>query len=182
MQNTKSFNVPFTSVLPPITDIAARNKAFDALEPEQQRREIAYEALHLVMSNKVGCDITGYWDENLSVIASRCQTPEQLQLKLLNELPKCDVCERGLMMLAQIRLSNTLHPNDSSLSDGSEENIKGFEYGDFRRMENEYENSAFELPFYEHTLEKMMNICCNVIANGNFVVTDRNNYLELWRN
>lgn len=84
------------------------------------------------------------------------------------------------MMLSQIRLGNEIHPDDDSKMDGSRKNLKGFNMIAFNEMEEEYEANTFSHPYNNNTLQKMANICCNVISNGNFNPKDRADYLKGW--
>lgn len=182
--------IPYTSILIGITDIETRNKAFNALDKETQRREIALDSLQLVLTSQVYAHNAGYWDDHLYAIKE--PDSKLFQNILINKLPECRVCQRGLMMLSQIRLGNELASNDSSIYCGNNDNIKGFSIDDFEGMESEYEGETIDmldeddnnidnsLPFKKHSWQKLANICCNVIANGNFVINDENDYLQIW--
>lgn len=76
---------------------------------------------------------------------------------------------------------NNVKPGDNCKDDGSRRNIKGFTYQGFLNMETEYESSSFRQPYENNTIEKMVNICCNVIANGNFKSSDKTDYLTKWK-
>jgi len=81
------------------------------------------------------------------------------------------------MMLSQIRLGNSIASNDLKREKGSLGNIKGFSLKDFFLMEREYEHSSFKHPYFANTQEKLANICCNILANGNFDIHDDTDYL-----
>lgn len=182
--------IPYTSILIGINDIETRNKAFNALDKETQRKEIALDSLQLVLTSQVSANDGGYWDGSLYAIKE--PNSKLYQQILINKLPKCEVCQRGLMMLSQIRLGNELASNDISVYCGNDDNIKGFSIDDFQNMEaefegdtqNHYDDEGFRidqsLPYEQHSWQKLANICCNVIANGNFVIDDENDYLQIW--
>lgn len=173
--------IPFKSKLKAFRNIQNRNKAFNKLSKKEQRQEIAYDALMLVVNRKIIPHTGDYWDYKFNNITAK--TPEKFQEKLLKVPRGCQVCQRGLCMLSQIRLSNTLSPDEYQVNQGRTAILKGFTMRSFHAMEN-----AFELwnkrGVYQHTSlntkERSANICCNVIANGDFEKKDKTNYLVLW--
>ena len=172
-------NITYKSVLTEFTDIKERNVAFNNLDEQSQRLEIAWDALQLVLNDKVRAADGSYWGYTLSskTINLNAEDTQNYLLKKLNRIT-CTVCQRGLMMVSQIRLGNELcHDNDSRLDSGTEDNIKGFSLDDFEAMEQEYECNLFEHPYNVRTDEKLANICCNVLVNGNFNTKDRTDYL-----
>ena len=172
-------NITYKSVLTEFTNIKERNVAFNNLDEQSQRLEIAWDALQLVLNKKVSAADGAYWGYNLTTNTVNLNAKDT-QNYLLNKLNRnnCSVCQRGLMMVSQIRLGNELcHDNDSRIISGSETNIKGFSLDDFEAMEQEYEGYVFEHPYDVRTEEKLANICCNVLVNGNFNTKDTTDYL-----
>lgn len=168
--------INYKSVLANIKNIGKRNKVFNSLDKQSQRLEIAWEALQLSLMPIVlpsnGC----YWSDPLIAIHGDSKT---LQKILVTKLPPCQVCERGLIMLAQIRLGNDIDSDDNSRDDGSSKNLKGFPLASMMEMESEYESSFYDHPYYRHSKEKMANICCNILVNGNFKTKDKTDYLKV---
>ncbi len=169
--------IDYKSKLVRFTNIDNRNKAFNLLSKEDQRREIAWDCLGLILKKKIKAAKGKYWSNNLSQKVDKCKNPPQLQAMVLN-VPKCEVCARGGMMLSQIRLSNTLSPHGSEIYKGNKSNIKGFSFKVFEDMEREYEYSYYYHPYGSRTTQKLANICCNIIKNGNFKPTDLTDYLK----
>lgn len=169
-------NIEFKSVLQPIKDIKARNQAFRELTDEGKRLEIAWEALQLVLSDKIHPAVGCYWSNNLWEIEA--PTAHGFQQKLINKLPKCEVCQRGLIMLSTIRIGNSVSSDDWGRDEGHRHNISGFDMEDMKDMEKEYEHGYFEHPYETHTKEKLANICCNILVNGNFNTDDKTDYLS----
>lgn len=178
-QKSQVDKIPFTSKLAGLT-ISKRNKAFNNMTPEEQRREIAYDGLLLVITGQAQASHGAYWSSSLDRVADRTETSAELQKALCNKLPKCEVCQRGLFMLSQIRLGNSVDPDDRNKDDGNEEIVKGFSMEDFRDAEREYEHTMYRNAFKNNTNGKLANICCNVIANGNYKKSDRKNYVKKW--
>lgn len=171
--------IPFKSKLSKYKNILNKNKAFDALTNKEKRQEIAFDGLKLILLKKVSHSTNFiYWSTNLFEIEKK--TSLEFQNKLLNDLPKCQVCQRGLAMLSQIRLSNSISSTDFFRYDGNQYNIKGFTLKDFHKMENEYENNLYKHPYQFKTNHKLANISCNIIKNGNFHMSDKIDYLKLW--
>lgn len=167
------------SVLQNIKDIEERNKVFHSLSDEDKRKEIAYDLYLLVKNEKVDGSEGMYWSNDLLNI--KAKNKEEFQLKLNDSLPECSVCARGGMMLSRIRLGNTFSCNDPGRSGGNstfhDANLVSFSLYSFRKMELEYECSEFSHPYEENSREKLMNICLNVINNGDFNELDTTNYL-----
>ena len=169
----------FRSQLESIKDLEQRNKVFDVLSDEKKRREIAFDCLQLTLALKVtGSDYRNsapYWGNELNSINTK--TPREFQEILVNELPECEVCVRGGLMLSQIRLGNNISTDDDFRNDGNERNIRGFSLEKFITMEEEYEQEVYGHPYKMKTTEKLQNICLNVIANGDFDQEDKTDYL-----
>ena len=175
----KKPNIRFKSVLDPIKSISKRNKAFNELSDEGKRLEIAWDALKLVEAGRIKASYGYYWDDKLHDIAKSSDTSEEFQKKLnvQENIESCSVCARGSIMLSLIRLGNSVDPSDSWVSEGDDNNIKGFSMDSMYNMENGYENSRFYHPYKCNTEEKLMNILCNVLINGDFNPKDKNDYL-----
>lgn len=173
----------YTSVLKKFKNISERNEAFNMLDKQSQRLEIAWDALNLVTDGMLRASSGSYWHGKINGLAREGSlSPEAFQQELLNPetLSGCFVCQRGLLMVSQIRLSNGLAPSNE-VRMGRESSIKGFSYDDFLCMENEYELSKYGHPYKTNTNEKLANICCNVLINGNFDPEDNTNYLRIER-
>lgn len=171
-------NITFESVLAKIPNIEERNQVFNKMNMQSKRLEIAWDCLQLIISGKIVGSLGWYWDDDLFNIRRSCTNAKQFQHRLLNiNEPKCEVCARGGMMLSQIRLGNLLHPNTKYIPQGDEAIIKGFTIQDFRNMEGEYERNKYNHPYENNTTEKLANICCNILVNGNFRARDKTNYL-----
>lgn len=175
-------NIPFESKLN-IKDVNKRNKAFAILNDEEKRREIAYELLNLiVVEKKVEASNSRFWGDSLENINNFAKTSKELQNGFL-ALPYCEVCAKGGMMLAQIRLGNDVKPVKGISAGYYFEDFaayQGFSRPNWDALEDEYERSLFYLPYGSNTEEKLVNICCNIIFNGNFSTRDNNDYLKLW--
>lgn len=182
MRNRQIERIPFRSELVKYRNIETRNGVFNKLKNEAKRKEIAYDALKLVLNEQVQASFGCYWGGKLSNIRGKSIDSKDLQKKLIDLPKRCTVCQRGLMMVSQIRLSNNLHPQQSPhIIDGNEDNIKGFSLSKFEEMENEYECREYDHPYISNSNQKLANICCNVIANGNFNRFDKTDYLKQWK-
>lgn len=178
----KTIDLNFKSKLSRFKNIENRNKAFDALSAKDKRKEIAWDALQMILSEQIKGSYGCYWNSPFHDVLNTTTTSKELQQRLLELNYKendCKVCARGAMMLSQIRLGNSVKPSHPSATDGSSTTIKGFSIQSFQAMEAEYERSVFEHPYRFNTTEKLANICCNIIVNGNFKVNDTKNYLIL---
>lgn len=172
-------NIDYVSVLDDIEDIKERNKAFDALDDQSKRLEIAWDALKLIDKRLISGSWGSYWSYDLRVLSHECRTSKQFQKELNknSNIEGCSVCARGAVMLSLIRLGNNIKPTDQFAYDGNEGNIKGFSMKSMEQMESEYECSKFLHPYNTNTDEKLMNILCNVLVNGDFNPKDKTNYL-----
>ena len=177
MKNLKKPNITFKSLLQPIKDIEERNKYFDYLSDEGKRLEIAWDQLQLIQRRKVKAigNQIGYWNDGLK-FKTRSLTSKELQEHLL-KIEKCEVCARGRIMMSQIRLGNHISGDDVDRIKGCNDNLKGFSIHDMRIIEEEYERSDYDHPYESGTTEKLMNILCNILVNGNFNILDQTDYL-----
>jgi len=126
-----------------IKDIKERNKAFEALSDEDKRKEIVFDSLKLILEERklrATESATGYWNFGASSLVENYNSSEQLQNALLNlNIPNCEVCARGAVMLSQIRLGNSLCANDNGITDGESGAVRGFNMLSMRLMELVYE-------------------------------------------
>jgi len=166
--------IQFKSQLQNIKDLEERNKLFESLSDEDKRKEIAWDSLMLIMQKIVTGSEGIYWGPELYKI--KANNSKQFQ-QILQQPPTCEVCARGSMMLSQIRLGNNISSNDAVRRCGNSDNIKGFNLDNFVKMECEFERGHSNHPYDVNTTEKLANICCNVIENGNFNTEDQTDYL-----
>lgn len=170
--------IKYKSLLANIKDIGERNKAFNALTKEEQRLEIAWDALQLVITDKVKASTGCYWNWKLNDIVDGSKNAKEFQNNLLNNLPEgCLVCARGALTLSRIRLGNKVKPDDNFDNSGYN-NVKGFTLEDYQKAEKEYEWSYYSHPYNNNTNQKLANILCNILVNGNFNTEDRTDYLK----
>lgn len=172
-------NIEYVSVLDHIKSIEERNKAFDALDKQSKRLEIAWDALKLLTRKVITPSHGHYWGVKLENIQSESlhSTEFQQRLNKPSSFKGCSVCARGAIMLSLIRIGNNISPNDYAVDRGHDNNIKGFSMESMRRMECEYENCEYDHPYRNNTKEKLMNILCNVLVNGDFNPKDKTDYL-----
>jgi len=169
--------ITYKSVLNNLT-LKNRNKAFNKLNDKTQRLEIAWDALNLVLNGSIKPNTNTYWSKDLKNIKGDSKMLQKtLNSKKFYKENSCEVCQRGLMMVSQIRLGNSIDSEDIYKNDGHKNNIKGFSIKSFTKMEEEYENCNFNHPYFDKTKEKLANICCNIIVNGDFNIKDRTDYL-----
>lgn len=175
--------IPFKSKLTKKT-IELNNEAFEKFSKTQQRKEIAYDALMLIVKGIATTLSGGYWGEDLHNIkdASLSSSAFQCNLLKIDEKTNCSVCQKGLMMLSQIRLSNSLHPADSGITNGSHKGRKGFSENAFDQMEEDFEgwSRAINTTYKPGSSKLQANICCNVIANGDYKPKDETDYIKKW--
>jgi len=185
--------VPYKSVLSRYTNIKNRNKAFHKLDDETMRKEIAYDALILTLRGEISASQGYYWGTKLSAIIrdNRQKDAEEFQKCLLNLPQDCEVCARGAMMVSQIRLGNQLTADENYIDKGNDDIVKGFTMTNFYDMENCYEldkSSVFLGVLSESTqwldsrqrkrLYRLVNICLNVLTNGNFDEDSAIDYIQ----
>ncbi len=170
-------NITFKSVLSKYTDIKQRNAHFDELDDQGKRLEIAWDALQLIINNPNITPAGQYGYRSLYWSSELMDIRGDLQKELNSHIPECRVCERGLIMLSTIRLGNNIGSDDSSRSMGAPTNLQGFSRFSMECMEREYERSMYFQPYNSHTREKMANILCNVLVNGDFNTADKTDYL-----
>lgn len=175
--------IPFKSKLSRVKDIEKRNKVFNSMQPEDQRKEIAYDALILLVKKKIQAESGIYWDYNFKNKTGRLSTPKALQKFVCKDSIECNVCARGAIMLSQIRLGNTVDPSDSKRSVGSHDNLRGFDIKGMDNMENEFEGFTDDekVKYDIGTNEKLACILSNVIINGDFKKSDRTDYVKKWK-
>lgn len=172
-------NIEYVSVLDGIKDIEERNKAFDALDKQSKRLEIAWDALQLLSKKYITPSFGHYWGDKLTDIQLKSlhSTEFQQRLNKPSSFKGCSVCARGAIMLSLIRIGNNISPNGYAVDKGHNDNIKGFSMKSMLRMEGEYEHCHYDHPYRNNTKEKLMNILCNVLVNGDFNPKDKTNYL-----
>lgn len=174
-------NIIYTSLLVNYIAIEQHNEIFNNLPDIDKRREIAWDALQLVLGGFIEAAHCEYWSRPLKQFKGDSKA---LQLKFNNneflKFNDCRCCQRGLMMLSQIRLGNSIDGDDSERDSGEfhvKVNVKGFGRKSFLNMEKDYEDNSFLTPYGRRTNEKLANICCNVIVNGDYNSEDKNDYL-----
>ena len=169
--------ITYESVLTDLT-IEERNEKFNNLDEKTQRLEIAWDALNLVVEELIKPSVGTYWNFSLrSVRGNSKELQETFTNKEFYQANNCEVCQRGLMMLSQIRLGNSIDSKEFQKEKGRAGIIKGFSMDTFMYMENEYERSQYKHPYNNNSKEKLANICCNVITNGDFYISDKTDYL-----
>jgi hypothetical protein len=184
--------IPYKTQLKGIT--SKKNTLYQTLTPRNKRREIALDALNLIIKDRIRpagghhkgeTFRNGYWvNWELNNLAIKSLNPKNFQKNLLENLPQtCEVCERGMLMISKIRIGNTISPTDVGTSDGSKGAAKPFTQEELEDMENIYEGNCFEYdyPYKSNTLRNMANNLCVIIDKGKFTKEDaRTDYLKLW--
>jgi hypothetical protein len=90
------------TVITPV-DFEARNKAFKALSPEQQRIAVAVDAIGQIHLSKF-VPVTGnYFELGLD---SEVRAEDDLQKLMATEGAICEVCARGAVFASAVRLSD----------------------------------------------------------------------------
>lgn len=152
-------NMPFVSKLTGVT-IEERNEQFEKLSKCDRAKEIAFDALKLLMTNKkISAHMSGYWsfslDEKLddfklanhwSLTPKEPPTKIDLQKKFVEPIPQCSVCQRGLWMLSQIRVAGFNLPNLNGntitfLRKGLPGIVEGVTFKQLEDMETMYEGT-----------------------------------------
>ena len=180
--------ITYKSVLSRYKNIEKRNQAFWKLDVQSRRLEIAWDALQLVINRRMRASNGCYWDSPLTELFLTSRNAEELQLNfILPPYDSCKVCQRGLLMVSRIRLGNRINPSTfitdahSVMQGDADVDKGGFSIQSFRKMEKEYEMNAYKHPYPKNTDEKLANICCNILVNGDFNCKDRTNYLKVIR-
>jgi hypothetical protein len=182
----------FVSKLTGIKDIGERNKAFHRLGKEQKRKELAWDSLNLLIRKKLKSPgkRSHYWPmrlENIDIPDSK-KFQEKIVDIVENGQHSCTVCARGAIMVSTVRLGNKISGNTFLRYSGQPRILQGFTLTDMKRMEDNYENYTViwlsgkdvRFPYKRQTTKRLANIFCNVLANGNFKLTDLTDYLKLW--
>ena len=186
----KTPNITFKSLLSGISSIEKKNKIFKSLNKEGQRLEIAWDVLQMLTNKKLHPSNGYYWDNRLMRLYQISKDSTTV-CKNFNEIETCTVCARGAVMVAQIRLGNTFGPENtdvSNIDDGLDvsynnnggltlKSLSSFSVDSMKNMEREYENSQFNHPYHENSREKLMNMMCNILVNGDFKTSDKTDYL-----
>lgn len=189
-------NIPFESKLESIVDIKERNVVFHNLDDSDKRREIAYDLFKLILNSHIDANACGYWDGEYLDNWGDNSTPSELHT-YLNELEiygdTCEVCARGGMMLSQIRLGNTISPDNQNIFCGDPYILEGFTMAEMYDMEILYEGFTIRSSGYQADIpqtwinshpydtcsrERLVNICLSVITNGAFLRIDTTDYLK----
>lgn len=175
-------NVTYKSVLSKYRNIKKRNEVFNNLDDETKRREIAFDALKLLLNEKIipaggftngNYALRAYFGPKLVQKLQDITDSEKMQEEVLNLPDECSVCARGAMMLSTIRLGNELAVDDEKgitmgdIAMGTRKTRKGFDVHAFEAMENMYEQS--NTPYPLRSRYSLMNILCNVVKNGDYV-------------
>ena len=176
-------NIEYKSILSGCKNENERNIRFLQLDDQSKRLEIAWDALNLVMNDKLqpsdGCYWNAYLADNTINITSNLTEIRKFLLNKLGE--NCEVCQRGAIMVSTIRAGHCFDIDSidkENIVDGNECKARaGFSIESMWDMENEYENNYFNHPYQDNTKEKMMNILCNILVNGDFNTNDRTDYL-----
>lgn len=173
------YNIKFESQLSSIKNIEEKNKTFDNLSDIDKKKEISWDILQLLKTEKLLPSQGYYWSTTLDHIQDQSENASEFQKNLLKISSKdnCSVCARGAVMLSTIRLGNKLH-KELRIEKGHGEILQGFNMEEMYAMEDEYENNYFNHPYETNTIEKLANIFCNVITNGTFNEEDETNYLK----
>lgn len=176
-------NIEYKSVLDECKSTDERNIRFLQLDEQSQRKEIAWDALNLLMNKKLSASNGCYWNDYLedNTINTALSLSEVREF-LLNKLNRnCSVCQRGAVMVSTIRLGHRFDLDkvyDFEIQSGDDCKVRtGFSLKSMQQMEEEYERSTYKHPHTHNTKSKMMNILCNILVNGDFNKDDKTNYL-----
>lgn len=171
--------IKFKSLLDGLT-IEEKNKKFYELTEEGQRLEIAWDILNLVKLGVIKASFGEYWDKETEEKYHKTNMSAKELCISLNKIKSCEVCGRGALMLSRIRIGNKLSSSEFSI-DGINRNkescVEAFSVEKLYDIEDEYENSYFGHPYESNSNEKLANIMCNILVNGNFNKRDRKNYI-----
>lgn len=171
--------IKFKSKLEKYKTLKGRNNAFDRLNDEEKRKEIAWDALKLLTKGVIGAKSGTYWAGDLKHIKRNSKNPKEFQEKLcsIKKKDNCKVCARGALMLSQIRLGNSISPRSNYAEKGCYYILKGFDFNSFKDMESTFEGWADSI-YEEGSNENLANILCNVITNGDFDENDGTDYVQ----
>lgn len=181
--------IPFKSKISHITDVAERNKAFEALVDSEKRQEVA---LDIINNYSLGFikeqHGSQYWPPNFANDGRRLETSEELQSFVIanGKGILCNVCARGAIMVSRIILGNNISP-DASFYDGDSRVVEGqfvnpaseFSDGLLMDVERYYENYGF-IRYRRKTPECIAALAANILANGDFIHKDETDYLIEW--
>jgi len=180
-------NIPFKSKLSRYKNIKNRNKAYDKMDPEQQRREIAYDVIKSVLSGSYIPRLkSGYIGSNLRLKMYREEDPAAFQMLAIEAEP-CKVCAIGGVMLSMIKLGNKFSCEDHGWNNGGaeDEKLTGFKNDDLTVLEDVFEgwdNHKHKTGLDPYNANKtIINMMLNVIVNGKFLKTDTSNYIEKFK-
>lgn len=200
--------LPYKSVLRSIVDIEERNNAYWKLDRQSQKFEVCIDMLTLMEQNIIVPDPRSYWGTfefgDGEVIDFEFEDPKEdyieaskFQERLCNiDNSKCQVCQRGAVMLSTIRLGNRLSADSRNVSKGDESN-NPFSFQELIEMEGLFEDfyrvnfdedlfyytyekitSDMQFPYSSGAEECMVNMCLNVLYNGDFDILDTTDYLS----
>ena len=176
-------NITYKSLLSGIRGINKRNEVYKSLTEEQQRKEIAWDVIMLLQKGMIEASDGCYWDNDLEDLYETSEDSKEV-FRRFNKLEHtCEVCARGAIMLSTIRLGNTYGPEEyenaycvhDGVMDGR--SLTCFSVASLRNMELEYEYNEFKHSPFNNTDEKLMNIMCNIIVNGDFNTSDKTDYV-----
>jgi hypothetical protein len=174
--------IEFKSLLDGLT-IEQKNEKFFELSEEGQRLEIAWDVLNLVTSGIMKASRHYYWDNTTEDKYYYSNLSSKELCNKTNKIKTCTVCARGGLMLSRIRLGNRYN-SEQIKSNGTKYTcgypvslIDGFSVNDLEIIENEYEHNDYNHPYRDNTEEKLANIMCNILVNGNFNIKDKTDYL-----
>lgn len=192
MYNVIDLVKEYKSQLTHIKDLKQRNKAFHALAIEDKRREMALDALTLLQSGNLVADIGFYWDSELYDLLTDDSESTQQNFCGLN-YTQCEVCAKGALMVSRIRLGNQIseiHGYDRGhIASG---NVPEFDNYFSKTVWSDIEN-VFEgwvkmnvdlskdetFVIFRHAENRLVNILCNIIVNGNFDIHDKRIFLVI---
>jgi len=179
----------FISKLAGIRSIIERNKAFHALSDEDKRKEIAFDALNLLVTSGIVAAESIYWGDKITehldpeneAIELESKKLQKELLKVGKDLTECAVCARGAVMLSTVRLGNCLSLQDTNYGSGKRGKIQGFDWSIMEAMESEFETGHIAETHVDNSDAKLGNILLNVIVNGDFKPSDLTDYVAQFK-
>lgn len=180
--------------------IKEKNVQFKAMCAEDQRREIALDALKIMDHELIRPQSGVYWSRGLYTITDGMSA--EALCKFLNEdlyedeNKGCDVCAKGATMISMIRLGNTLDGHDG-FRDGSATEDTDVDYFGFTQFEMDRIEQAFEgweltdlgmelneeydpYPIdYRGSDYRLRNIYLNILKHGAFKMDDHTDYVHI---